>query len=439
MGTIYIDTGGSANNSGSSDNNTADLTGTAATHLGSGVVQLDAGTNLSGVITTPGPTQSSINIAGATNTNQTIFWITAVDDALDQVTVTPIPTGMTTNAWKIGGRHVLTANRVTNAVRAGDTVLVNNSPAAAATTIFTFAVAGDSTSGYAKVVGKIGTRPVFNTTNTASCVTASVAYAWLENVELDQDGASGVAFTAAANSRLVNVKISDCGGNGVSLSSAVAVLHSEITGAGGDALNAGNVGLIEIVGNYIHDNTGDGLETAVTNASTLTTILFNIFDTNGGRGIAITGAAVAGTGPVFIWNNVLYVNGNSGIEVTDADSAVFMENNIFQDNGNAAGEYNAEWLAGAAELIGYHGYNCFYHQGGGGGANLLGLTANATEVTTDPLFTNPGSGDFTLQTSSPCKATGFPGQFLGGPLGYIDMGAVQRRERSVAPNYQMGV
>ena len=49
------------------------------------------------------------------------------------------------------------------------------------------------------------------------------------------------------------------------------------------------------------------------------------------------------------------------------------------------------------------------------------------DLTSDPLLVDPANGDFRLKAGSPCKATGFPGQFLGGSLGYLDMGAVQMR------------
>jgi len=75
MGTIYVDTGGAATNSGSTDQNTANLSGTGDATVSGSVVQLTAGTDLSGVVTTAGATQSSIYLAQATNTNQKIFWI----------------------------------------------------------------------------------------------------------------------------------------------------------------------------------------------------------------------------------------------------------------------------------------------------------------------------------------------------------------------------
>lgn len=442
MGTLYIDTGGSADNSGSSDNNTADLTGTAATRLSAGLIQLDIGTNLSGVVTAAGPTQSSINIAGATNSNQTIFWITAKDDALDQVTVTPDPTGMTTNAWKIGGRHVLTNARIEAALRAGDEAVFNNSPAAANAVRWTFRITGDSTSGMAKIRGKIGVRPVLNSTGTTSVISTSTGFSYSENLELDQDGASGNVVTlSGTNGIMNNVKISDGGGIGVSCANDFpAVLLSEITGVGGDGINIGGISRGFIFGNNIHDCTGDGLESAFT-SSVPSELFFNIIDTNAGRGIFISAAVTANRPPTPVVSNTVYGNGNSGYEAADADAGAFLFNNIFQNNGDAAGEYNVEQAAGTFEFVGVHGYNCFNTAGGGGSGNVSGLTVNGTEITTDPLFVDPANGDFRLQRMSPCKGTGFPGQFLGGPLGYLDMGAVQRQEAPVPPLpiYQMGI
>ena len=103
---------------------------------------------------------------------------------------------------------------------------------------------------------------------------------------------------------------------------------------------------------------------------------------------------------------------------------------VWIQNGNAAGESNVEWAAGAAENVGSHGYNDFYQSGGT--TNLAGLTANSTEITTDPLFVNAAGGDFRLKAGSPARSAAFPGQFLGGgsSVGYLDMGAVQVREGS---------
>ena len=436
MGTIYVDTGGAATNSGSTDQNTANLSGTGDATVSGSVVQLTAGTDLSGVVTTAGATQSSIYLAQATNTNQKIFWITAKDDALDQVTVSVAPTGITGSNWAIGGRFVWTAASIEAAVRAGDTIILNNSPASAAADWITTRVAGDSTSGYITLKGKSGVRPVVTVTNTLQCIEAGAFVLWkFENVELAQQGASGNVVTtngAAAGLLFYNVKVSDGGSYGLSLSGGGnRTVACEVTGVT-LGIAQGNSTSSAHVGNYIHDVSVDGILISVT--TPVVVLLNNIVDTAAGRGIYLSGGPTS-VNISSIIGNTIYGCGDSGLEVADADAMVFLLNNIFAENGNAAGEYNIEWVAGNAELVSFHAWNVFYHSGGGGGANLSGLTVNAqvasSEFTTDPGFTNAAGADFSISSTSPAKAAGFPGVFLGaGCTGYLDIGAVQRQEPS---------
>lgn len=426
MGTLYIDTGGSVDNSGSTDQNAANLTGTAATVAGA-VVSLDGTPDLSGLITS-GATQSSINIAGATNVNTTIFWITAFDNGAGKtVTVTPSPTGVTSNAWKIGGRHVLTNARIEAALRAGDTAIFNNSPAAQAAAHWTFRIAGDVTSGQAKIKGKTGVRPVLNGTSTNSVISFnSLANCWAENLELDQDGASGnVASMDGIAGTLYNVKISDGGGHGVR-ATAVAnkIIACEISGVLGDGVNDARSGLV--LGCYIHDVAGNGIN--VIDANAACSIVNNVIDTCTGRGIYLSLPDSNQNAIKLVIGNTVYNCGNSGIEMADADINVVLINDLCQDNGNAAGESNVEWAAGNSEAVSFHGWNLFYNNSGADAP--INYTLNATELTTDPLMTAPSTGDFSLGSSSPAKATGFPGQLLGTNLSYLDIGAVQRQESS---------
>jgi hypothetical protein len=152
MGTLYIDTGGSATNSGSSDQNAAELSGSAATVAGS-VVSLDGSPDLSG-LSTSGANQAAIHINDATNSNRKIFWISAVDNTAKTVTVDVAPTGIVSSAWAIGGRHVLTPAAIEGALRAGDTAIFNNSPATRTGTFWTFRAAGTTAAGWAKLKGK---------------------------------------------------------------------------------------------------------------------------------------------------------------------------------------------------------------------------------------------------------------------------------------------
>lgn len=458
-GTIYIDTAANgsaaANYSGSTDTTTPTVSGTVATASASDVI-LDAGTDLSGVITTAGATQSSIYLTGATNTNKAIFWITAVagsGGATPTVTVDTAPTcaANACGVWNIGGRAILTNAKQEGALRAGDTVIFNTSPAVQSGTSWTFRLAGDTTTGYAKIKGKSGSRPVLTTNGSNNpTISSAVVLSWIENLEIKQTHATlgnGINLTAAG-AVVYNVKVSATPAIGISISTATnaRVINSEITGAGGDGLTVGVIGYFS--GDYIHDNTGDCFEQSATASGTV--LSNDVFDTCGARGIFFSGASPSTyVNPGIINNVTVYGNGNSGLEVTDADTALVVTNSIFSTNGDAAGEYNAEWSAGTAEMASFHNHNTFYHancQGSntGGPACVSGLTLNAqvaaSELSTDPLLTSPAAGDFSLQALSPAKAAGFPGALLGATgQGYMDFGAQQIQAGSAGGNGIIGV
>lgn len=424
--TIYADTGGSATNSGSSDNNAADLSGAAASVASTTVTLTTDNPNLSGV---PTDGSATIYIADATNSNQKIFKITATDNTAKTVTVDIAPTGsIVASAWAIGGRFVWTSASIEAAIVGGWSVQFNNSPASkSGAAFFTFRAAA-TTATPINVFGKSGVRPVITITDTSNVFAAGSNDGWkITNLELVQQGASGDVITGlGGGSTVFNVKISDGGGNGIAGTETMTRYQgNEISGVGADGIN--NSAGVTMFGNYVHDNAGDGVDAL---SQTATMILDNIFDTNGGQGIEFrSGIAANFANTNSVMGNIIYASGANGMRVNDGDYSVMLYNNIFQNNGNAAGEYNVNWAGGnTAETLGIHGYNCFNTAGGGGSSNLSGLTTNATEITTDPLFVDAANGDFRLQSTSPCKGTGFPGQFLGGPLGYMDMGAVQRQE-----------
>lgn len=437
MGTLYVDTGGAATNSGSTNQNAANLSGAAATVAGS-VISLDGSPDLTGVVIAAGATQSSIYLNDATNSNQKIFWITAVDNGAKTVTVSVAPTGVVSSSWAIGGRVLWNDAVFGAALRGGDQVTVNNSPAGQAGTFLTSRAAGDTTNGPVKVVGLAGAKRVLNATSTNPCLSLTHNYFYFENLEFDQDGATGNAVTTTGvGVAFYDCKVSDAGANGIQASSNCKIVNCEITGCGADGIeqpSGAGGGWLVVAGCHIHTNTGNGID--FPNSGPSGVLAYNVISANGGRGIAATsGVVAAATTSLILINNTIYGNGNSGLESSDVDLNTFLMNNIFQDNGNAAGEYNVEWTGGSAELSnGLHFYNTFYHAGGGGGANLSGLTAHSTDITTDPQMNNPSAGgasaDFRLKSASPARGTGFPGTLPGltNGLGAADRGALQRVE-----------
>lgn len=450
VATIYIDTGGCQTGSTTRCSGTTD----SATASAGGAAAVTTCSATSGPAAAPGCTitgaagqlgaiavdgSQALFLNGATNSNQKIFFINSIDDGTGSVGTTVTPTGLTAAAtdWGIGGRMIYASANIEAALRAGDTVLFNNSPAAKTTTFFTSRTAGDSTSGYINLTGKAGVRPVLTISSGTANVLSLVQSFWhIENLELKQQGTVADVISTTGNANLfVNLKISQGAANGIGgIVSGNRIVNCEITGLGaaGITQNAVNNRDMQIIGNYIHNNTTDGI--VLSAGATATMMINNVVSNNGGRGINIS--AATGTGdilPHLIYGNTIYGNGNSGLEVADTDTLTVVVNNIFQENGNAAGEYNVEWVAGTAELLGYHANNLFFHSncqgsGTGGPACVLGLTVNSTESSSNALFTNAGAADFTLQLTSPAKATGYPGVLLGGSTGYLDMGALQRLE-----------
>lgn len=431
MANVWVDTGGIATNSGSRDVNAAALSGTGATVSGS-TVTLDGSPDLSGVVTS-GANQDSIHLDNSNVANQKIFWITAVDNVAKTVTVSVAPTlSASPTAWRIGGRILLagiTGNE--SFLRAGDTVNINNSPAAAAGTLITARVAGDITSGYVTWKGTSG-YPTLTCTDASHLFTGNVAFQRITGLTFTQQGATlgclNLSGTAADNWLIDNNKFTDAGGPMILIASGATgarIIGNELSGT--NTASAHGISVSDntcvIMFNYIHDLAGTTCDGINFNSSTSLQFVYgNIIDTCTGRGIL---KSATSTHIMVLLQNIFYANGNSGFENANHTLAV-LYNNIFMNNGDAAGEYNLEGGSMFGSLsIG--NYNCFYD--GGAGDNLLNYTAGANDITTDPSFTNAAAGDFSLGSGSPCKATGFPGAFIGGlSTGYMDMGIVQRQE-----------
>lgn len=443
-GTIFVDTGGLATNSGSTDANSPTTSGTAATNVGT-TVTLDVSTNL-GTVNTSGPNQTSINIAGATNTNRTIFWVTSVTSGCTGTAVACVivvdtaPTGLTTNAWSVGGRYLWpsgsTVDKAASALRGGDTLQFNNPPATRTAAFLTLGSGqvGDSTNGNINIIGKaggsrilldVGSSPVNVLTGTGS----TSNYIYLSNLELRQ-AATTVSLAASFGIAIWdNVKFNHPSGTttaaGMLVASASArVLNSEFVGGGAgttqDCINVTG-GQLYVLNSYLHNCNGDGVEFNFSNP--ISTINGTIIANNGSSGINLSGATVtSAAGIVAIENSTIYSNGVAGLTVADADTMVFMENNIFQNDGTHP---NVSWTAGNCSTISYHSFNVFYASGG---TNLNNCSANATEFTTNPLFNNAGGADWSISNSSPAAGSGIPGNPSGSSsTGFRDMGAIQRQ------------
>ena len=204
------------------------------------------------------------------------------------------------------------------------------------------------------------------------------------------------------------VRVYGCGGTGIyRLGSSCDV--------GGDAGTRGPL---------VHDNTGDGI---TIHAGEDNTDLYNllVWD-NGGDGIVAAGAAST------VDHCTIVVPGGGGDGVDNNADATPVRNSIIYRRAGAAGTGITEAAAGSAAT-----YCCVY----GFGTNYAG-GAGTQCLTSDPLFEDAATDDFTLDTAtpSPCLLAGddigYTGDVGGNSrptYGGFDMGAWQRVDSHDGP------
>ena len=126
-----------------------------------------------------------------------------------------------------------------------------------------------------------------------------------------------------------------------------------------------------------------------------------------------------------ILNNSFYSCGGDAIVITTANLSCLIANNIISE-GAAFGVNSSAAVSSAVHLMN----NLFYSNDSGNLNQILEsqVFGSITDDSASP-YTNAGSDDFSLKSTSNGKAVGFPGLFLGETAtGYLDVGAVQRQE-----------
>lgn len=174
------------------------------------------------------------------------------------------------------------------------------------------------------------------------------------------------AFTIGGNSRILDCEGISTNGNAISPTSSAMMISC-----------------------YLHDSTN-----GVITASGLY-ILNSVIDT-----ISATGVNMSFTGNNVIVNSVIY-NCADGIKMNFGFNNVFINNII--DSCTTGASNNA------LRESNYFDYNCWNNT-----TDTSNVTKGDNAVTADPSMTNPGSGDFTLQSGSPCLDVGLqPGTDIG--------------------------
>ena len=253
--------------------------------------------------------------------------------------------------------------------------------------------------GYFKVVGYDTSRSTIPTgtnrplldgnSDTATCFSETTRVT-IENIRFENatgDGATG-AIT------YYNCKFAGNGDDGVNAENS-SFVNCEFSSNTGDGNSWGN-NTPKFVNCYSHDNTIRGFNGADTRGSG---IIFNsIADSNGGFGFITANPAFVNC---VAYNNTgastdgFRFNGNAG---ANRASSGTMLNCSSVSNGRYA--FSADAAYGAHFIFDYNNY--FGHT-----TELNNITAGDSDTgDADPTFTLPGSGDFTLQSGSPCLDAG---------------------------------
>lgn len=189
-------------------------------------------------------------------------------------------------------------------------------------------------------------------------------------------------------------------------------------GGQGLAINSASRGLFNLFDCVVNDNTTIGAEIGGG-----VVVLRTMFIDNGTDGLVLNAAS-----PINIDSCIFFNNTSDGIYAAAAPSRMqYITNCIFRLNGGYGLNTNT------GDVDHYYLANCCWNTNTLGNVDINGGTVWGTgHVTGDPLFVSEvdGSENMALQYGSSCKAAGTLGAAVYGGTGYLDIGALQRREPS---------
>lgn len=237
----------------------------------------------------------------------------------------------------------------------------------------------------------------------ANCLLVDNYQFYFANLRFANATGDGVSAGAGNNYEtfFINCKSSNNGGDGFDLSGfGIPKLINCESNNNAIGFYAGNGnGPASLYGCYVHDNTSYGI-----GYYEKWDCRDTISESNSGHGFY--GQAYASS---YYLNCIAY--NNTGASIDGFNIKVLYNwksivvNNISISNGRY-GFYNTN-----SSSLCYFDYNLYY---GNGTAGLQDFTAGSHDLTSDPLFTAPTTGNFTLQAGSPCLDAGFaPGTDTG--------------------------
>lgn len=436
---IVFNSGAGSDTAASGAGPSTAVAGTGAAHTGgvsSTTITLTNSPDLSGVLT-----DGSAVIWIDTPSGRQFSKITAADDGADTVTTEDafnIASGSACN-YAIGGKRATWDHADSRTVFAdakpGWTIKIEDNQSLASGSRIEVTASGSATGGRIVICGasassrsvitQTGNAAVFNINSSSFLLFRDLT---LANSNGTKTSAEGFRFPSNTNVVIQNCVLGDQtnslrnGLRSVSGSPLPFVEDCEIKYCTDAGISFASQ--LDVLGCWIHDNASDGIA-----FSGVTRVRKSRITGNGGDGLRAT----AFSGQLKASDNTIHGNTGDGIDLsTNAACSTYLEivNNQITGNGNYGIRGHAD-TDGHKWLVDYNNY------GSGGTANTSGATLSVTagpnSLNVDPGYTNAGSNDFSVGTTT--QAKGYPG--AGGTSGgagqtgttsYVDIGAAQRQE-----------
>jgi hypothetical protein len=398
--TLYVDSSGASTNSGSTTGTSPLANGTAATRAAA-VYTLDGTPDLSGVTIN----QDTIHIVGETSgrgSNGTIFEITAVDDVLDTVTVSPTPTGGTTGlTWAIGGA-VNTVTTGLQLVDAGDTLYIKAQSGYTEAPNVTTAgtnVANIIVEGYTTTPGDDGlaTITASGTVALGSSLGSNIYYVF-KNLIFTGSSDIGVYLNVEKQITFVNCQANNNANAGFYVDDYVNFINCE-------ANNNGDRGIWGGISVNCYGCSFQGNSDYAVYASPLNVLYRCLFNNNRPTGTTLSSNGVNGDGFNMLGCTLDGDNATGQGALTGGKHFIF--DTIFHDFGSDAIRGSSSY-DGAQAWADYcvfsviDGSNIQHGTPGGQLAYSIDL-----DVTGDPIgFTDEAGDDYTLSEASPAIGAG---------------------------------
>jgi len=358
-----------------------------------------------------------INISAGASWTTGFYQIVSVSSGAATLDRSPAATSTTGGTYAVGGA-LATLGALASAYAAGNTVYVKASGTLTITSTIGTLNAAITVIGYTSTRGDNGQATITTSTNSVAIFTLGnvAAYAFLNLIMSSTAGTPGPAFAPANASYAMQLYLTNCVVNGCStlntmeangINFAPLILDScEIKNCTSHGVDYSyNNESVFILGCYIHDNGGNGIN-AFQGGSSFLVVERTVVKGNT-AGIGNSGSA---SGIVMQLVNCAFINNSSdGIQVRDY-SAFIAWNCIVDSNGGYG-------INAPATAPGFSDVRspAFWNNTSGQYTNIAAPTGSVT--LTGDAFVNRSAGNFSLNSTAgagaACEGAGYPSTIPG--------------------------